>query len=284
MTISDAVRLISLAAIWGASFIFLRILSPAIGIVATADLRLLIGGLALVLYFSISRKNFEWKKYWKLYLVVGLINSAIPFLFYAYAALYIPASYSVILNTSAPLFGTLFATIWLAERFTVQRFLGLTIGALGVFYMSWEGPIELTLKVLLSILACIAATVCYGLGGVYIKKFAAEVQTTALAACSQLLAGIVLIPVNFMTTTHYTFTPFIIINILALAILCSSVAYVLYYKLIANIGPAKALTVTLLMPIFGMLWGNIFLSEEITFPMMMGTGLILGGTLLVVKK
>jgi drug/metabolite transporter (DMT)-like permease len=111
MQASDLLRLISLSAIWGGSFIFMRILAPVLGPVVTADLRVLIAGVALMVYFWVIEFDAEWKRFWKQYLVIGVINSGLPFLLYSFAAVHIPASYSVILNSSSPLFGAIFSAI-----------------------------------------------------------------------------------------------------------------------------------------------------------------------------
>jgi len=110
---SDITRLLSLAAIWGGSFIFMRVLAPVLGPVVTADLRVLIAGIALIIYFRVIRFDAEWRIYWKKYLFIGAFNSALPFFLFSFAALHIPASYSVILNSTSPLFSAVFAASWL---------------------------------------------------------------------------------------------------------------------------------------------------------------------------
>ena len=284
MRTQDLIRLITLAAIWGSSFIFMRILAPAIGAIWTADLRIFIGGLVLIIYLLVLKKGLAFTANWKHYLVVGFLHSGIPFLLYSFAALHIPASYSVILNATAPIFGAIFSVIWLGELLTKKVAFGLFTGITGVALMSFKGPIALSSDVLLSMLACIGAAICYGLTGIYIKKFAFAVDKTALAGCSQLLAGSALLPVAFSTSTNFNLTGLIVFNILALAIMCSSIAYLLYYRPIVDIGPTKALTVTFLMPVFGVMWGHLFLGELITLSMIVGMLLIVSGTYLVGKN
>ncbi|WP_045120082.1 DMT family transporter [Haliangium ochraceum] len=280
----DIIRLLALAAIWGGSFIFMKVLAPAIGAVRTADLRVLIAGILLVIYLRARGRDLEFRRFWRQYLVIGVVNSGIPFLCYTYAALHIPASYSVILNATAPAFGAIFAAIWLADRFTIWRFLGLLLGACGVALMSWRGPVPFTFEVTAAIAACLVATTCYGLAGVYMKKRASGAAAASIAACSQLVAGLLLFPATLFTPLETPLTPFLVANILALAVVCSALAYLLYYRLIVDIGPAKALTVTFLMPVFGMLWGFLFLDEEITLAMLAGVGLILSGTFVVARR
>ena len=281
---SDIFRLIVLAAIWGGSFIFMRVLAPVLGPVITADLRVLIAGLALILYFRVIGFDLEWKTNWKHYLIIGVINSGIPFLLYAFAALHIPASYSVILNSTSPMFGVIFSAIWLSEKLTLKKVFGIILGVIGVSFVAKVGTVATDVFFFLSIAACLTAAICYALAGVYIKRFVKTAKPMGIAGASQLLAGLVLLPFVFFSPLRGEITTSVIFNVLGLALVCSAIAYLIYYKLMADVGPTKALTVTFLMPAFGMLWGYIFLSETITIPMILGCGLIILGTSLVVKK
>ena len=281
---SDIFRLIVLAAIWGGSFIFMRVLAPVLGPVMTADLRVLIAGLALILYFRVIGFDLEWKTNWKHYLIIGVINSGIPFLLYAFAALHIPASYSVILNSTSPMFGVIFSAIWLSEKLTLKKVFGIILGVIGVSFVAKVGTVATDVFFFLSIAACLTAAICYALAGVYIKRFVKTAKPMGIAGASQLLAGLVLLPFVFFSPLRGEITTSVIFNVLGLALVCSAIAYLIYYKLMADVGPTKALTVTFLMPAFGMLWGYIFLSEAITIPMILGCGLIILGTSLVVKK
>lgn len=282
---SDVVRLVILAAIWGGSFIFMRIVAPVLGPILTADLRVLIAGTVLLAYYRLIRFDVGWARSWKQYLVIGTVNSAIPFSLFSFAARHIPASYSVILNSTAPLFGAVFSALWLRERLTGRKIAGLILGSAGVGLVArvggggrldeWFGW---------SIGACLLASVCYALAGVYIKKFATAARPMAVAGASQLMAGLVLLPVVPLAPPSSPPTPFILANVVALALLCSAVAYLLYFRLIADLGPTRALTVTFLMPLFGMVWGVIFLQEVITPAMAAGCGLVVLGTALVLRN
>lgn len=283
MKSSDLIRLVTLAAIWGGSFAFMRVLAPELGPVLTAELRVLIAGLALLGFFAIIRFDVQWRKHWKLYLLIGALNSALPFFLFSFAARHIPASYSVILNSASPLFGAIFSAMWLGDKLTLSRSLGLVVGAAGVFFVANVKPAEVDSYFLLSILACLLATVCYGFTATYIKRFGKDALPRGIAGASQFSAALVLLPAVPFSWPQATVTPSIVLNVLGLALLCSAIAYLLYYRLIANIGPIKALTVTFLMPAFGMLWGALFLGEKITLPMIAGTLLILLGTGLVLR-
>jgi drug/metabolite transporter (DMT)-like permease len=256
----DLIRLIVLAAIWGASFTFIRVLVPVIGPVMTATLRVLLAGIALSIYFKIIRLDAEWRHFWKEYVFVGAIGSGFPFLVYAWAAQYLQASYLVIVNSTSPLFGAIFSAIWLGERFTTWKLAGILVGAIGVALVARVPP------------------------PIYIKKSRVSAKPTALAGTSQLAAGLLLLPLIPLAPPAGTFTLVVILNVLGLALLCSAVAYVLYYRLIVDIGPTKALMVTFLVPAFGMLWSVIFLSERVTAGMIAGCALIVAGTALVLRS
>lgn len=280
----DLVRLFTLAAIWGGSFIFLRILSPVLGPILTTNLRLFIGGLVLCLYFAATGFDLEWKKNWKHYLIIGVINSAIPFSLFAYGALYLPASYEVILNSTSPMFGAVFSWLWLSDKMTLPKIGGLVLASAGVGMVVDLGSTHMNQNVLSAMIACLVAASCYALAGVYIKKFASHIKPLSFAGGCQLVAGLILIPLSLANPMPESVSLFIVLNVLGIALLCSAIAYLLYYQLIADVGPTKALTVTFLMPVFGMIWGALFLRETITVHMIVGTVLILAGTWFVVKK
>lgn len=283
MKTASFIRLLSLAAIWGSSFIFLRVLSPVIGPFATVTFRLLLAGAVLVAYFKFIGFDPEWRRFFRHYLIIGLLNSALPFVLYSFAALYMPSSYEVILNSSTPLFGAVFSALWLNENLTLKKLCGLLISAAGVALIANPGGMHPDPQFGIAVCACLAGAACYGLSGVYIKKFATAVKPMAFAGCSQLVAGIALLPSLLFMHPSQPITAAVALNILALALLCSSVAYLLYYRLIADEGPTTAYTVTFLMPLFGMFWASLFLKETITLQMLAGCALIIAGVCLVLN-
>jgi drug/metabolite transporter (DMT)-like permease len=274
---------VALAAIWGASFIFFRVLAPVLGPVVTAGARVLIAGVALLVYCRVIGFDTQWHRYWREYLAIGIVNSAIPFVLFAFAALYIPASYSAILNSAAPLFGALLAPIFLAEPLTARKMAGLVGGILGVALVSNADAPGAGGTFGLAVGACLVGALCYAVAGIYMKRRAAGAAPLAVAAWSQLFAGAALLPLLPLAPVRGEITAAIVVNLLALALVCSAVAYLLYYRLIADVGPSRALTVTFLIPVFGMTWGALFLGETITLPMLAGCALIVGGTAAVLR-
>ena len=138
---------------------------------------------------------------------------------------------------------------------------------------------------ILAVTACVLAPMCYGLAGVYIRTRASQVRPMAVAGGSQLLGGLALLPfVAIAPPPAAAIDAHVALIVAAFALLCSAVAYVIYYKLIADVGPTKALTVTFLIPVFAMVWGLLFLGETITWSMILGAVIILAGTFLVAAR
>lgn len=281
----DVVILLALSAIWGSSFIFMGYLSPLIGPVATADARMFLAGILLVAFFAATRFKMRWRENGGRFLVIGLLNSAIPFVLYSVAVLVLPPSMEAIFNALSPMFGAVFAAVWLSERLTTRKIVGLLFGVSGVVAMSSLSGLTFTVRSLLAIGACLLAPMCYGLAGIYIKKKAADISPMAIAGGSQLMGGVALMPFVLISPSVFSRIDIrLALIILAFAILCSAVAYLLYYRLIADVGPTKALTVTFLIPVFAMAWQVIFLRERVTGSTAIGAVLVLAGTALVALK
>ena len=279
----DIARLLILAAIWGASFLFMRIIAHPLGPITTACSRVLIAGTLLCAWFTIAGIRVGWRAHARTYAVIGIVNSAIPFTLYAFAAQHIPASYSAIINALAPAFGMALGAVFLRTHPSRANILGGLLGLVGVGFIAWRGPLELNPMRLLAILAGIAAAACYAIAGTYMKRRAPQLRPLAVAGASQLIAGLALAPLVPLAPPPGPITPLVAALALALALLCSGVAYILYYRVLADCGPTRALTVTYLIPVFGLTWGVIFLNERITSPMMLGAALVIAGTFLVLR-
>ncbi|MFZ6861992.1 DMT family transporter [Undibacterium sp. Ji67W] len=282
MRSSDLLRLFGLAAIWGASFLFMRIIAPVLGAFWTAEIRVGLAGLALIAWMLISKQPIIFRQHWKSFLILGAISTALPAVFYAYAAQHIPAGYSAIMNATSPLWGAVMAAIFLGEQFTLRKMAGMLVGVLGVGMLVRLGPVEWSTELLLALLACSAATICYALAGVYTKKLSVNVNPVLMATASQVGGAIFLLPSLPFSPVPGTVTSAVIFAAAALALLCSAIAYLLYFRLIHDVGPTKALTVTFLIPLFALLWGNIFLNETITLNTIMGCAGVVLATWLVV--
>ena len=159
---------------------------------------------------------------------------------------------------------------------------GLIVGVAGVAFLVRLGPAQFSHEILVAALACVGAALCYGIAGAYSKKKSAGIAPPLMATGSQLGAALVLLPFLSLSPVRGEITPLVMLVAAMLALLCSAVAYFIYFRLIADIGPTKALTVTFLIPLFALVWGALFLQEAINVNTMIGCALVVLATWLVV--
>jgi drug/metabolite transporter (DMT)-like permease len=281
---ADLAELVALAAIWGASFLFMRVAAPEFGPVTLTALRVA-GAAACLLPLALwHRHAAALRTHWKPLAVVGVVNSAAPFVLFSIAALALNAGLSAIFNATAPMWGALIAWLWLGDRLSASRVAGLALGFVGVVVLAWDKaslrPGDHGVSAALAIVACLGATLCYGLGANYTKKHLTGVPPLAVAAGSQIAATAVLAlpawwlaPVALPGATAW-------LNLLGLAVLCTGLAYLMYFRLIAHVGASRAITVTYLIPLFAVLWGALFLGEALSTSMAAGGAIVLAGTAL----
>ncbi|PEK99560.1 DMT family transporter [Bacillus sp. AFS017336] len=283
MKLKDGMALFSLAALWGASFLFIRIASPVFGPFLTIQARVTFASIALVLYLVITKKSLHFKKRWKQYLIIGMLNAAIPFTLIAISALYLTASMSSILNSLTPLFTALVVWIWMKESLCMRKWLGIVIGVIGVILLVGWSSIPFTYDVKIAVGLAVLSTISYGLAGVYAKKAFIGVPPISLAAGQQIGAAIILLPFTLLNlpTSTTNVTILAILSVIGLALFCTSIAYLLYFYLIESVGPTKTLSVTFLIPVFGMIWGVLILKEHISLGMLFGFIVILCGVFLI---
>lgn len=282
MRSTDLVRLVILAAIWGASFLFMRIVAPVLGALWTAEVRVAIAGVAMLIFMLLTGRAMNFRAHWKHYLALGTLNSALPFALFSYAALTLPAGYSAILNATSPLWGALVGAAVLGESLTTRKIAGLFTGVVGVAFLVRLGPAQFSPAVMLAALACVGAALCYGIAGAYSKKKSSGIAPPLMATGSQLGAALVLLPFLPLSPVRGDITPFVMMIAALLALLCSAIAYFIYFRLLADVGPTKALTVTFLIPLFALVWGAVFLGEEISLNTLIGCAMVVLATWLVV--
>lgn len=280
MKARDIVNLLLLAALWGASFLFTRIAAPAFGPFAIADLRIAIAAALLLPLLAWRGGLHELGPNARKLVLLGALNSAIPFALFAYAALSITAGLAAILNATASLFAALVAWLWLRDRLTTLQWLGLVIGFAGVLWLTGAKAEFRPGGSGLAILAGLAATFSYGVAANVTKHRLGGVRPLAIAAGSQSAAALLLLP--FAVVFWPDHAPGVLdwISVIALGVFCTGLAYLLYFRLIARVGPAKTMTVAFLIPAFAMIWGALFLGEEVTPTMLAGCAVILAGTAL----
>lgn len=270
-----------LAALWGASYLFIRVAVPALGPFPLAAGRTLLAALVLWVGLRLLGKRAELRRHWRQLLVLGATNAALPFFLIGAAELRITASLAAMLTATTPFWAMIFAAYWLGERITLARSLGLVLGVVGVGVLVGWSPVPLTGPVLLSVGAMLVASCAYGFAGVYTKRRLAGVPPSTLAIGQQVAAATWLLLPALWSVPRFDPTPAAAAALLALALFCTALAYPIFFHLVETIGPTRASTTTYLIPIFGTLWGTLFLDEAVTPGMLVGLALILGSVGLV---
>ena len=283
MKVRDLLDFTLLAALWGASFLFTRIAAPAFGPLAIADIRTAIAALVLLSLLIWRGGVSELAPNAFRFLLLGAFNSAIPFTLFAYAALSITAGLASILNATVPLFGALVAWLWLRERLTWLQWLGLVIGFAGVLWLSAASASFKPGGHGWAIVAGLLASVSYAISGSVVKRYFAHVRPLAVATGSQVAASAILLPITLFYLPPVAPSALDWLALIALGVFCTGLAYALYFRLIARVGPTKTMAVTFLIPAFAIVWGVLFLDEHVTSVMLSGCAVILIGTALATQ-
>jgi drug/metabolite transporter (DMT)-like permease len=276
----DIGELVLLAALWGASFLFMRLGAHEFGPIPLAAVRVGLASVMLIPLLASRGLLGELRTHWRGLLVVGALNGAIPFTLFSFAALSITAGLSSIVNATTPLWTAVVAFVWLRQGLTALRALGLVIGFAGVAFLAWDKASfrpGADHSGLLAVLACAGATLCYGIAANATRRFLSGVPPLVVATGSQFAAALMLAlpaawlwPAEPPSATAWG-------AVLALAALCTALAYILYFRLMSRVGPTNAVSVTFLIPLFAMLWGALFLQEAVTAQMVAGGAIVLVG-------
>jgi drug/metabolite transporter (DMT)-like permease len=280
----NLIQLTVLAAIWGASFLFMRVAGPAFGVIPLIAVRVAIAALLLLPVLRNAGARQEFKSHILPLFIVGMTNSALPFCLLTYAALYVTAGVDSILNAMTPLWTAIIAFVWLRTPLTRMQVFGLLVGFLGVIILAGNAIGDGVTEVPVAVIAAMIATLSYGFAANYSKRKLGNVRPFVSAFGSQLFAAIVLLPVavNLWPQTPIATSNWI--AVVLLGVVCTAAAYVLYFGLIHNAGAQYAASVTFLIPIFGVAWGAIFLQEALTAQEAVGCVVILLGTALASGK
>lgn len=278
------VEFVLLGAIWGSSFLFTRFGVAEFGAIPTAGLRVAIAALCLLPLLLARGQWPALRQHWKKIFLMGLFNSGIPFALYAYALLSISTGLSSLLNATVPLFGAMVAWLWLKDRPHGLKIVGLLIGFMGVAMLAWGKasfkPDASGLATGWAVLACLGACLCYGISASFTKRYLSGQPSLVIATGSQIGAALGLaLPTLWLWPSQMpSLTAWL--ALLAVGVLCTGVAYVLYFRLIDKVGAAGSLTVTFLIPVFAVLYGVVFLGEAVTGWMLLCGSIILSGTAL----
>lgn len=277
----DLFRLVALGAMWGASYLFMRYAVPHFGAALMIELRVLIAGLLLAAFMVAARRKSHWRRHWRAWVVVAVIGTAVPFLLIAEAVRTIDASTAAILNALVPLFTTVVAALWLREAITPAKAAGIVMSIAGTAVLVGWTPTPMTTKELVAASMSVAATMLYGCNIVFSRVRLREAAPVATSAWTLLLAALVLLPFTPVDRDLAAIPPAAWLAVIGLAVVSTTVAFIFYYRLIADIGAVRASTVTLLVPVFGMIWGVLLLGEPLTPGRLAGCAIILFGCALI---
>jgi drug/metabolite transporter (DMT)-like permease len=280
MNTANLLRLFALAAIWGGSFLFMRIGAPVLGPAVLIEYRVLFAALFLFAVGLVLGKRLGLKANWKHYLILGFFNSALPFVLFAFAARTLSASVLSVLNATAPMWGAILGAIWSRQRIGARTALGLLCGTAGVALLVGFDSVTARPGAGIAVAAALFAALSYSIASLYAKS-AKSVEPFANAHGSMWAAALFVVPVLPFFPQPGEPTLGIMGAVLALGVLCSGIAYLLYFRLIAEVGTTSALTVTFLNPVFGILWGALFLGEVVGWYTVLGSAIVLVGTALV---
>jgi drug/metabolite transporter (DMT)-like permease len=270
-------QLVALSALWGASFMLIRIASPLLGPNVLAALRIGIATLTLAILMRAMRHAWPWQR-WRELLLLALLSVAVPFLLFAWAALQLPAGYSALLNSTAVIFG-IFASAWLKEdTLTVRKLLGCVCGFSGVALIVGFGPVEPSAKVILAALGCTVGSACYGVSAPLTKRALTRMQPLEIAAGIHGVGFLLLLPGALWSLPQAQFTPMAMLAVAIMGVVTSGLAYWLHIRIMVHVTPVAAMSPIFMIPVFGVTWGHLFLGEQL------GTGIYAGGALVLLAS
>ncbi len=283
MKTKSLVQLVLLGMIWGSSFLFQRITVPAVGAGMTAMIRVALAALVLAIAIALLRRPLQWRAHWKAYIAIGSINAGFPFLLFAFGAHYLPAGYLAVLNATVPLFTVLM--VWTpGVRPASSKLIGVFVGILGVITLARFGVVAMSWLTAAAFAGGLIAAVLYAIGARAVRARFANVDPLVVACGSMSGALLPLIPIAGLSVPAQMPGLSVILSLLVLGVVCTGVAYALFYSLIREAGSERAVTVTFLVPIFAQAWGLIFLGEPVTWASAAGCGLVLVALALIFEK
>ena len=270
-----------LGAVWGSAFMFIKIATPELGPIALVNIRLAVAGLIFIPFLLQNKYLKHFKSNIKNILVLSIVNTALPFSLFAFASLESSSNMLSILNGTTAIMAVVISTIWLKVKLNVYQIMGVFVGLFGIIVLANPDNIYISTK---ATIFCLGAAFCYALSANYIQKFAYKTNTTVLIGWSLVIASILLIPLTMLNLPSQFPSPKVIFSILWLGVISTGIAFLGYVRLIEKIGAVKTATVAYFIPVFGVIWGYIFLSEPITLQILIGMMLILTGIIFTNKR
>ena len=274
----DIFDLTMVAALFGGAFLFMRVAAPAFGAIPLIAVRLVLAALILIPIVVARKGTHEIMQNWKPITMMAILHYALPFCLFAYALLTLTGSFTAIINASSPLFAGVVAWVWIGERLPPVRIAGLLIGFAGVIVLVWD-KLDVDINAAgTATAAALSASFCYGIAAVLAKKHLTGVSPLAVSAGSMFAGAVMLLPFAAWLWPDTAPSRNAWIMVTALGVASTALAFVLYFRLIASVGPTKAITVTFLIPVFAVVFGALLLDEPVTISMLAGGAVILLGT------
>ncbi|MDJ0751044.1 MAG: DMT family transporter [Woeseiaceae bacterium] len=278
MKTRDVIDLVALGFLWGASFLFMRIAAPEFGAFALVEVRVAIAAVVLYVIAVVRGQHADIGPNWVPLGILGVHNTALPFLMFTWAMLHLTAGTGAILNATAPIFAAVVAWVWLGDKLNLSRALGLLVGTIGVWLLVRDKVGASLGDSTLAVAAALGGSLLYGIAGNFTRRYASHIKPLAVATGSQISAALFLLPMAFLTWPEGPISMTAWAAAIVMGVFSTALAYILYFRLIANTGPTNAITVTYLIPIFAMVLGAVVIDEPITLAMVIGCAVILLGT------
>jgi drug/metabolite transporter (DMT)-like permease len=277
----DFAGLIVLGALWGGAFLFIRVVVPALGPFLLVGLRVGLAAAVLALYALAVGRVPKIRSRWRAFLVLGFFNSAVPFSLISAAEIHLTASLAAIINSTTVMFTAMVGAVWMGEALTAKKIFGILLGIFGVAVLVGWDPLPLNGAVLLSVVAMLLASLSYALGATYAKHYFWGIPPTGMAIGQLTAATVFLLPLSAASVPEQAPSLVVVLCMLGLALLSTALAYLIYFRLIENVGPTSTVTVTLLVPVFGLLFGVLLLGEPFGSGTIAGLALILCSVVLI---
>ena len=284
MNASIFAQLVVLGMIWGASFMFQRITVPVIGAGMTGAGRMIFAALTLFGVLVLLRKSLQWRARWRDYLPVGIIVMGLPLTCFAFAARSLPAGYLAVLNATVPLFAVLIGWASSGARPSTSKLAGVLVGVIGVATLAKFGQLGMNWQTVLGFAAALFASFLYAVGAIMAKKRYGDADPLVITAGNLIGGSLPLIPLAAVTAPSALPSGGVVAALVALGILCTGVAYALYFRILRAAGVERTVTVTFLVPLFALLWAALFLHEPITWAAVVGCTLVLFAVALIFER
>jgi len=280
MSPSSLAQLVALGAIWGGAHALTRFSVPVLGPVLLIEARIVLAALLLAGVALCTARPLQFKDQWRQVVVLGIINTAIPFLLLTYAATQLNASVISVLNATAPVFGAMIGALWLRDSLSARKVFGMLLGICGVSVLLSADLANANIASAAPVAAALGTACAYGFSSNYARRHAATLDHFNCAHGSLWVAALLVAPAVPFFPPLAPVSMGVAAALVTLGVVCTGIAYLIYFRLIHDVGPASALSVAFLIPAFGVLWGVAFLNEPVTPALLIGATFVVAGTVL----